>query len=174
GDGSWSLINGGPSVIIELGTVSDELADGVLRLLGDVGIVASHRVGRGVKSTKDTHWIRIAGADQVERAIELIPDRDRAGVLASIALQQRRIAPTGYRRFGDGPAWVRVTSAEHEPFAGAVYSLEVSYAHTIVTTGGRVAPNCFPKDVSALKQLAGNTGYHFQLLTAVIEVNELQ
>ena len=27
---------------------------------------------------------------------------------------------------------------------------------------------------SALKQLAGNTGYHFQLLTAVIEVNELQ
>ncbi len=34
--------------------------------------------------------------------------------------------------------------------------------------------SCFPKDVSALKQLAGNTGYHFQLLTAVIEVNELQ
>jgi UDPglucose 6-dehydrogenase len=34
--------------------------------------------------------------------------------------------------------------------------------------------SCFPKDVSALKQLAGNSGYHFQLLTAVIEVNELQ
>ncbi len=34
--------------------------------------------------------------------------------------------------------------------------------------------SCFPKDVAALKQLAGNTGYHFQLLTAVIEVNELQ
>ena len=34
--------------------------------------------------------------------------------------------------------------------------------------------SCFPKDVQALKQLAGNTGYHFQLLTAVIEVNELQ
>src|SRR5579884_1657278 len=26
--------------------------------------------------------------------------------------------------------------------------------------------SCFPKDVSALKQLAGNSGYHFQLLTA--------
>jgi UDPglucose 6-dehydrogenase len=37
-----------------------------------------------------------------------------------------------------------------------------------------VTHNCFPKDVTALKQLAGNTGYHFQLLTAVIEVNELQ
>jgi UDPglucose 6-dehydrogenase len=34
--------------------------------------------------------------------------------------------------------------------------------------------SCFPKDVTALKQLAGNTGYHFQLLNSVIEVNELQ
>ena len=34
--------------------------------------------------------------------------------------------------------------------------------------------SCFPKDVQALKQLAGNSGYHFQLLTAVVEVNELQ
>jgi len=31
-----------------------------------------------------------------------------------------------------------------------------------------------PKAVQALKQLAGNTGYHFQLLNAVIEVNALQ
>ena len=34
--------------------------------------------------------------------------------------------------------------------------------------------SCFPKDIAALKQLAGNSGYHFQLLTSVIEVNELQ
>jgi UDPglucose 6-dehydrogenase len=34
--------------------------------------------------------------------------------------------------------------------------------------------SCFPKDVAALKQLAGNSGYHFQLLNAVIEVNEMQ
>ena len=34
--------------------------------------------------------------------------------------------------------------------------------------------SCFPKDVQALKQSAGNTGYHFQLLNAVIEVNALQ
>jgi UDPglucose 6-dehydrogenase len=34
--------------------------------------------------------------------------------------------------------------------------------------------SCFPKDTTALKQLAGNSGYHFQLLTSVIEVNELQ
>jgi UDPglucose 6-dehydrogenase len=34
--------------------------------------------------------------------------------------------------------------------------------------------SCFPKDGVALKQLASNSGYHFQLLSAVIEVNELQ
>ncbi len=45
-----------------------------------------------------------------------------------------------------------------------------SFLHAGLGYGG----SCFPKDVSALKQLAGNTGYHFQLLGAVIEVNELQ
>ncbi len=34
--------------------------------------------------------------------------------------------------------------------------------------------SCFPKDVDALRQLAGNSGYHFQLLSAVWQVNELQ
>ena len=34
--------------------------------------------------------------------------------------------------------------------------------------------SCFPKDSLALKQLASNSGYHFHLLSAVIEVNELQ
>jgi UDPglucose 6-dehydrogenase len=34
--------------------------------------------------------------------------------------------------------------------------------------------SCFGKDVLSLRQLAANSGYHFQLLTAVTEVNELQ
>jgi UDPglucose 6-dehydrogenase len=34
--------------------------------------------------------------------------------------------------------------------------------------------SCFTKDVSALKMLAANSGYAFQLLNSVIEVNELQ
>jgi hypothetical protein len=175
GDGSWSLVNGGPSVILEFGTVSSELADGVLRLLGDVGIVASQRVGRSPKSTTDMYWLRISGAEQVERGIELVPVRDRIGVLASIGRQRKRIAATGYRRFGASePAWVRVTSSTRRSFSGDVYSLEVPLSHTYVTTGGLVSHNCLPKDVTGLKQLAGNSGYHFQLLNAVIEVNELQ
>lgn len=34
--------------------------------------------------------------------------------------------------------------------------------------------SCFPKDVKALKQLAGHNGYHFELLSTIIEVNEMQ
>ena len=107
GDGSWSLINGGPSCIIELGTVSDELADGVLRLLADVGIVASRRIGRGAKSTKDTHWIRVSGAEQVERAIALVPGarparRARERRAAGQADRPDRLAPVRRRR-GVGP-----------------------------------------------------------------------
>jgi len=175
GDGSWSLVNQGPSVQLDLGTVSDELADGVVRLLGDLGLVASWKRGRGVKSTKETHWIRISGAEQIERAIQLVPARQRARLLEQLDRQGKRTAPSGYRRFaGSSMAWVRVVSTEKKPFQGPVFSLEVPGSNTVVASGGLVAHNCFPKDVSALKMLAGNTGYHFQLLTSVIEVNELQ
>src|SRR4029453_1369061 len=45
-----------------------------------------------------------------------------------------------------------------------------SYLSPGIGSGG----SCFPKDVSFLKLLAGNSGYHFQLVSAVIEVNDLQ
>ena len=174
GDGSWSLVNGGPSVILEWGTISDELADGVARLLGDAGLVCSWRRGRTAKSTKETHWLRVSGIDQVERALFLVPERDRPGVLAAIGRQAKRIAPTGFRRFNDGLPWLRVTETRRERYRGPVYSLKVPGAQTVAASGGLVVHQCFPKDVTALKQLAGNSGYHFQLLNSVIEVNELQ
>ena len=71
-------------------------------------------------------------------------------------------------------AWVPLAKVQPGELSGRVYSLEVPEAGTFVTTGGTIVHNCFPKDVQALKQLAGNSGYHFQLLTSVIEVNELQ
>jgi UDPglucose 6-dehydrogenase len=173
GDGSWSLVAGGPSAVLEYGTASRDLADGILRLLAGIGIVARMKVGRTEKSTIDTYWIIVSGADQVEQLLDLVRPEDRLGISTSIALQSKRIAPTGYRR-GGNTAWVRVASSTRRPFKGFVYSLEVPGAETFVTTGGLVTHNCFPKDSLALKQLASNSGYHFQLLSAVIEVNELQ
>jgi UDPglucose 6-dehydrogenase len=52
--------------------------------------------------------------------------------------------------------------------------LDRRIGHSFLRAGIGYGGSCFPKDVSSLKQLAGNTGYHFQLLTSVIEVNELQ
>ena len=173
GDGSWSYVAGGPSVVLEYGTVSRELADGILRLLGELGIVARLKVGRTAKSTVDTYWLVISGADQVEQLLAFVRPSDQAEVRASLARQAKRIAPTGFRR-EQGTAWVRVVDVSRSWADEDVYSLEVAETHTVVTTGGVAVHNCFPKDVSALKQLAGNSGYHFQLLSAVIEVNELQ
>ena len=52
--------------------------------------------------------------------------------------------------------------------------LDPRIGHAFLKAGIGFGGSCFPKDVSALKQLAGNSGYHFQLLNSVIEVNELQ
>jgi UDPglucose 6-dehydrogenase len=52
--------------------------------------------------------------------------------------------------------------------------LDARIGQSFLQPGIGFGGSCFPKDVSALKQLAGNSGYHFQLLGAVIEVNELQ
>jgi UDPglucose 6-dehydrogenase len=175
GDGSWSVVNGGPSVTIDFGTVSAPLADGVARLLADLGIVCGWRRGRTAKSTRETHWLRVSGAGQVEAAIDLVPHRQRDWVRDLLAHQSKRTAPSGFRRFGDSAmSWVRVMKTVAHEHRGHVYSLEVPGSNTVVGAGGIVSHNCFPKDVSALKMLAGNTGYHFQLLNAVIEVNELQ
>jgi UDPglucose 6-dehydrogenase len=174
GDGSWSYIRGGPSVILECGTASPELADGLLRLLGDLGVVASMRVGRTTKSTRDTYWIRCSGADQIEKLLDLVPERERESILASINEQKKRIAPTGYRRDGESTAWVRVVEIKRKPFRGPVYSLEVPGVHTFVTTGGLVTHNCFPKDVAALAALAERFDYHPELLHAVMDINRDQ
>jgi UDPglucose 6-dehydrogenase len=174
GDGSWSYVNRGPSVVLEYGTVSREVADGLLRLLGDLGVAARLKVGRTAKSTVDTYWIVVSGAGQVERLLEFLPADARPVVNASLRRQAKRIAPTGYRVTGDETSSIRVTEVLPSAPAQWVYSLEVPGAHTFVTTGGLIVSNCFPKDSLALKQLASNSGYHFQLLSAVIEVNELQ
>ena len=175
GDGSWSPVAGGPSVVLEYGTVSRELADGMLRLLADLGIVARLKVGRTAKSTVDTYWLAISGADQIESALWLLPPQERAEVGRATGRQSKRIAPTGYRRLGQKhAAWVRIVSAQLRPFAGTVYSLTVPETHTVVTTFGLITHQCFPKDTRAMVRIAEDAGYSFGLLEGVITVNTEQ
>jgi UDPglucose 6-dehydrogenase len=174
GDGSWSLLNGGPSVALEYGTVAPELADGMLRLLGEFGIVARQKVARTTKSTVDTHWLVISGANQIEDCLWLLEPHERGAVQRQLDSQAKRIAPTGYRRDRKGTAWVRVTEITTRRAEQRVFSVEVDHNHTVVSTGGLVAHNCFPKDSRALLKIAREAGYHFDLLDGVIAVNDEQ
>jgi UDP-glucose 6-dehydrogenase len=171
GDGSWSLINGGPSAILEYGTVSRRLADGMLRLLAELGIVASMRTGRTAKSTVDTYWLRISGADQVEASLFLFGDEEAEQIRRVIAGQAKRISPTGYRKLTEDTAWVRVTDLRREEYDGVVFSLEVPGAHTVVSSGGLVTHNCFPKDVKAFIHIAAELGYDFGMLRETERIN---
>jgi UDPglucose 6-dehydrogenase len=174
GDGSWSYVNGGPSVVLEYGTVSRELADGMVRLLALQGIVARVKVGRTTKATTDTYWLTISGADQIRRCTWLLEDDEREIVLASINKQAKEIRPTGYRLDGEGRTWVRVVEALREPSRQTVFSVEVADTHTVVTSFGLIAHNCFPKDSRAMVKIANDAGYRFDLLSGVITVNEQQ
>jgi len=66
-----------------------------------------------------------------------------------------------------------VTGADVEKVAEGV-GLDHRLGPHFLRAGIGYGGSCFPKDTNALKQLASNSGYHFQLLSAVIEVNELQ
>jgi UDPglucose 6-dehydrogenase len=66
-----------------------------------------------------------------------------------------------------------VTGADVETVAEGV-GLDHRLGPHFLRAGVGYGGSCFPKDTNALKQLASNSGYHFQLLSAVIEVNELQ
>jgi UDPglucose 6-dehydrogenase len=66
-----------------------------------------------------------------------------------------------------------VTGADVEDVARGI-GLDHRLGPHFLRAGIGFGGSCFPKDVSFLKLLAGNSGYHFQLVNAVIEVNELQ
>ena len=66
-----------------------------------------------------------------------------------------------------------VTGADVEKVAEGI-GLDKRIGARFLRAGIGYGGSCFPKDSLALKQLASNSGYHFQLLAAVIEVNELQ
>ena len=176
GDGSWTLVSGGPSVIARVsGPSARSSPTASLRLLASSGSWPSRRVARTAKSTKDTHWLtdQRCRAGRARHRARAEPRTERE-VLASHRPAERSASLRRVPALRDGAACVRGSAIERTAFSGPVYSLEVPGRAHLRDDGRPVAHNCFPKDVQALKQLAGNTGYHFQLLTAVIEVNELQ
>ncbi|MGI9053885.1 MAG: nucleotide sugar dehydrogenase [Ilumatobacteraceae bacterium] len=168
--GTWSVREPDRSVVLELGAAPRQFADSIARLLGSFGVLAD--VERD--PTTGSHRLSISGADEVEGALWLLEPEARKVVAQSLARQSKRIAPTGYRPDGKGTAWVRVVDVERTHAELTVYSAEVERTHTIVTSFGLVAHNCFPKDTRALLKIATDAGYEFDLLDGVVAVNDEQ
>jgi UDPglucose 6-dehydrogenase len=177
------------SVLVMKSTVPPGTGARVRRTLDERGL-------RGVAYASNPEFLRegSAIADFVN------PDRVVVGVESPEVGE--RVAGL-YRPFGGSELITDVTSAEMIKHASnAFLATKISFINEIANVCEEVGANvdlvargmgldarigasflrpglgfggsCFPKDVAALKQLAGNSGYHFQLLSAVIEVNELQ
>ncbi len=172
GDGSWSYVTNRRGAVFEYGTVSKEMADGLLRLLGELGIVASWKIGRPPGSTLDTHFVRVSGAEQVEHVLDWCHPGDADRVALAISRQTKRTAPTGYRM--DSQPRMRVVECSRRRFQGSVYSLEVPGAETFVTTAGLITHNCFPKDLRALRHMAQTVDVPLMVVDAVERANERQ
>jgi UDPglucose 6-dehydrogenase len=151
---------------------------------------------RGVAYASNPEFLREGSAlEDFQHPDRVVVGADEDGVGDRIAAL--------YRPFGGSELVTDVTSAEMIKHASnAFLATKISFINEIANVCEEVGANvdlvargmgldarigssflrpglgfggsCFPKDVAALKQLAGNTGYHFQLLSAVIEVNELQ
>ena len=172
-----SMSTGGPSVVLEYGTASRSSPTGCCGCSATLGVVARLKVGRTAKSTTDTllarHRRRRSGRTAARSRARARNAQDVVRLDRPPGQADRpHRATTATSRT---PLGSRVVSTARSAYRGFVYSLEVPPARTPSSRPAAwSSTTAFPKDVSALKQLAGNSGYHFQLLTAVIEVNELQ
>ncbi len=184
------------SVVEDLG----EPEDGTLVMKSTVPVGTGERIrdvlGAGVGYVSNPEFLSEG------RAVEDFKDPDRIVIGSFDGEHADRVAAL-YEGFGAPIVQTTVPSAEMVKLASnAFLATRVSFINEIANVSEAVGADvdqviegmgldprigssylrpgvgyggsCFPKDVSFLKLLAGNSGYHFQLLSAVMEVNELQ
>jgi UDPglucose 6-dehydrogenase len=137
--------------------------------------------GRAVEDFTSPDRIVIGSFDQAagDRAAALYEDFDAPVVRTTVASAEMiKLAANAFlaTRISFINEIANVSEAVGADVADVAYGMGLdkrigtSYLNPGIGYGG----SCFPKDVSFLKLLAGNSGYHFQLVSAVIEVNDLQ
>ncbi|MDM8565706.1 nucleotide sugar dehydrogenase [Candidatus Halobeggiatoa sp. HSG11] len=171
GDGGIVKLNKGKNLNIDYATVSKHLAQLLILLLQSFKIIASLKTGYANKSTVETYFVRINGLEQVIKIGELFGDKWQ-NYKPIADNYQRNIKPLAYQREKDF-AIIKVKSITKQPYSGQVYSIESSNSH-LISTGGILIHNCFPKDVKALIHTAKQVNADAQILTAVEEVNQRQ
>jgi UDPglucose 6-dehydrogenase len=173
GDGHVAYPSHSNAVVLDYGSISEELIRGMSFLLHSLGIVPSYKTSQSEKSTAPAHFLRVSSKRQVERLTGMFLPDERTRMEERFAAYERDIAPTGHSR-SEGYTMVKVRDIETESVSTEVYSLEVDKNHTFVTSDGLVVHNCFPKDTAAIMAAARQAGYDPELLESVIGVNEKQ
>ncbi len=173
GDGSVYFHKHARAITIEYGTVSKELAEGIIVLLQSLNIIPSYKKQWMKKSTTPAHIIRVFGKSQVND-LKFFDQKTNVKMTDTLLAQKRDVKPMGYVKY-DGFASLRINNITKKTAEIDVYSIEMeSSPHTFVSTSGFIVHNCFPKDVSALFQKSKELKVPSKLLEATIETNKIQ
>lgn len=185
-----------------VGTCDRIAARAADRGMADKVVVASNpeflRQGRAVHDTLYPERIVVGGSDAAAEAL-----RQMYAPLVGQSFEAPAYLPRPDDRTGSAFISVDVRSAEIGKYAANAYlAMKISFINemanlsdrigadirqiaAIVGSDSRIGPaflqagigyggSCFPKDTRALRFIAGESGYDFKLLSAVIEVNRLQ
>jgi nucleotide sugar dehydrogenase len=128
--------------------------------------------GHRLRCTPDHPFV--VGDLRIKLASELDPQTDRLPLASNVDFFVHESSEGRRSCTKNEISWVAVDGVREVDGDGVVYSLEVPDAGTVVTTGGLVAHNCFPKDSRALVRIGEEASYDFALLRGVIDVNEEQ
>ncbi len=173
GDGHIAYPKHSRAVVLDYGSISKDLIQGMRFLLQSIGIIPSYKTSKSTKSTGPAHFLRVSGKSQVEALKSIFRKRDEEKISRRLESYKKEIKPTGYKRL-QNYSTVKVRNIERSFKETDVYSLEVEGNHNFVTTDGLIVHNCFPKDVKALVYRARELGEEPRIMDAVIDVNEGQ
>jgi UDPglucose 6-dehydrogenase len=153
------------------------------RGLGRVGYVSNPEFlaeGRAVQDFMNPDRVVIGSFEDAggDRVAALYEDFDAPIVRTSVASAEMiKLAANAFlaTRISFINEIANVSEAVGADVADVAYGmgLDKRIGTSYLSPGIGYGGSCFPKDVSFLKLLAGNSGYHFQLVSAVIEVNDL-
>jgi UDPglucose 6-dehydrogenase len=185
----WSVVEdlGAPegATLVMKSTVPVGTGDRIRAELGEqVGYVSNPEFlseGRAIEDFADPDRIVIGSTDDVhgDRVAALYEGFDAPVVRTSVAsaemikLASNAFLATRISFINEIANVSEAVGADIDEVAegmGLDHRIGTSYLRPGVGYGG----SCYPKDVPFLKLLAGSSGYHFQLLTAVMAVNDFQ
>ncbi len=165
GDGSVVFSNQGPYISIEWATTSRKLFEGALFILHSLGYFPGIGKMHTAKTKSETFRLRVSMKEDVERLSKLFK-MNKNKINNFYKNREKTIKSTGFENMGNF-GLVRVKTIKELNGNFDVYSAEVEGTHTIVSSGGLVVHNCFPKDVTAMFALAKKVGIEQNSLKSV-------